>query len=312
MNSSASSPAGIELTNVRVEKLQAPRFESAKLSVSVLRTDLLHPVVSGNKWFKLRKYIDQLQQEGLRGIITMGGPYSNHLVATAAAGAIYQFPSIGLIRGEEPAAPSPSLLEMTNWGMKTIFLSRELYSLPDQCRAWAKERYPDWLFVEEGGRGPQGVAGAATMANCCAYDSFTHILCAVGTGTMMKGLLKASSAGQEVWGFPVLKIPHLEESALQHFILDQSYAGKGKLWAGFHEGGYARRSKELLDHMNNWFTEFGIPSDFVYTGKLFRAFDTLVQRNSFPPESRILLIHSGGLQGNRSLPEHSLCFNSYC
>lgn len=312
MNSPARIPAGIELTKVRVEKLQARRFEEARVSVSVLRTDLLHPVVSGNKWFKLRYYIEKLQQGSYTGLITMGGPFSNHIVATAAAGALYQFPTIGLIRGEQPATLSPSLKEAVHWGMQTYFISREQYRDTDYCRAWAMEHFPNALFVEEGGRGKEGIAGAATMAQCCDFSSYTHILCAVGTGTMMSGLLQETGLHQEVWGIPVLKIPDLEASALQTYILERDHKGKATLLGNFHEGGYARFSSALLQHMNSWYTEFGIPSDFVYTGKLFLAFEKLIQQKAFPPGASILLIHSGGLQGNRSLPDHSLCFNSSC
>lgn len=308
MNSSAGKPAGIELTNVRVEKLPSARFESAKLYVDVLRTDLIHPVISGNKWFKLRFYIEQVQTGTYKGIVTMGGAFSNHLVATAAAGSIYGFPVVGLVRGEEPKAYSPSLKEMIDWGTKLHFFSREDYRNLAYVSQWAQKNYPDFLFIEEGGRGIDGIKGAATMADLCDFKTYTHILCAVGTGTMLSGLLARSNPDQYIWGIPVVKISEGDNSALYQFIAKSNITKKLTLWYDFHEGGYARSNPSLLKFMDQWYKEFHIPSDFVYTGKLFLAFEKLVLQKKFPENSKILLIHSGGLQGNRSLPPNAICF----
>lgn len=308
MNSSAGKPAGIQLTNVRVEKLPSARYESAKLFVDVLRTDLIHPVISGNKWFKLRFYVEQVQTGKYKGIVTMGGAFSNHLVATAAAGSLYGFPVVGLIRGEEPKNYSAALNEMSDLGMKMHFFSRENYRDIAYAAKWASSNYPDYLFIEEGGRGIEGIKGASTMADLCDFSSYTHVLCAVGTGTMLSGLLARTTPNQNIWGIPVLKISEGNNSALYQFLAGSDTSKKLTLWYDFHEGGYARSTPALLLFMNQWFQEFSIPSDFVYTGKLFMAFEKLVQEKKFPENSRILLIHSGGLQGNRSLPADTLCF----
>ena len=308
MNSSAGKPAGIELTNVRVEKLQSTRFDDAKLSVDVLRTDLIHPIVSGNKWFKLRFYIDQVLSGKYTGIVTMGGPFSNHLVATAAAGALNNFPTVGLIRGEEPESYSATLTEMTSLGMKIQFLTREQYRNADFSINWASEQFPEYLFIEEGGRGNDGIKGASTMADLCNFNDYTHIICAIGTGTMISGLLKRSTPTQKIWGIPVLKISEGDNSPLYHFIAASDTSNNLTIWYDFHEGGYARSSPSLLKFMNDWYAEFGIPSDFVYTGKMFLAFEKLLAEKKFPQQSRILLIHSGGLQGNRSLPKGIVSF----
>lgn len=308
MNSSAGKPAGIELTNVRVEKLPSARYESAKLQVEVLRTDLIHPVISGNKWFKLRFYVELVQSGKYKGIVTMGGAFSNHLVATAAAGALYGFPVVGLVRGEEPKAYSPSLQEMKELGMKLHFFSREDYKNLAYISQWAQKHYPDYLFIEEGGKGLDGIKGAATMADLCDFNTYTHILCAVGTGTMLSGLLSSSTPEQNVWGIPVLKISEGNDSDLYQYIAGSYSSKKITLWYEFHEGGYARSTPALLKFMDQWYKEFNIPSDFVYTGKLFKAFEKLVIQKKFPENSKILLIHSGGLQGNRSLTANTLCF----
>lgn len=286
---------------LRIDKLSA----GGGTELHVLRADLVHPVISGNKWFKLRYYIDEVLENNYRHILTFGGAYSNHLVATAAAAHSLGLQSTGLVRGEQPAVLSPTLVQARQSGMQLHFLPRETY----RGKIIPSELLTDNIYIiPEGGYGPKGAEGAATMLSGDTRI-YSHICCAVGTGTMMAGLQNAAAPGQQVIGISVLKnnmdledeIRHLLHQPGQPITLLHQYAGKG----------YGKHTPELLSFMNQWFRQTGIPTDFVYTGKLFLAVQDLLKQGFFPEESRILLIHSGGLQGNASLTKGTLIFGHY-
>jgi len=273
--------------------------------LDVLRADLVHPVISGNKWFKLRYYLEAIQQQRRRHIITFGGAYSNHIIATAAAANALGLLCTGLIRGERPPVLSPTLAYAQQLGMQLHFLSRGAYK---QKEVPAALRSDDMYLIPEGGYGEKGAAGAGTMLS--GYTRiYSHICCATGTGTMMAGLQNAAAPGQEIIGISVLKNNHDLENEVRRLLhrpeqpvtLLQQYAGKG----------YGRHTPELLAFMNDWYEQTRIPSDFVYTGKLFFAVNELLQQGFFPTDSKILLIHSGGLQGNASLTKGTLIFGDY-
>ncbi len=281
----------------------ANRYPS-DIRIAVLRLDKLHPVVSGNKWFKLRFYLEEALFFKKKGLITFGGAWSNHIVATATACRETGLQSIGIIRGEEPAQWSRTLLDAKQAGMQLHFISRSDYK-EKHVPASLHTDPAEYILVPEGGYGPVGVKGAATIA-AIPTEIFTHYVCMAGTGTMTAGLINAVPASSTVISISAMKNNH----SLQEMIagqLSQVHA-EWTLLHDYHCGGYARHSPALIQFMNDFYTETGIPTDFVYTGKLFLAVDDLVSKSFFPPDSRILVIHSGGLQGNRSLPKGTLNF----
>ncbi|MDF2385136.1 pyridoxal-phosphate dependent enzyme [Nostoc ellipsosporum NOK] len=274
-------------------------------SLDVLRADLVHPVISGNKWFKLRYYLEEIERGGYRHVLTFGGAYSNHIIATAAAAHEMGLACTGLIRGERPSLLSPTLRHAQQLGMQLHFLSREDYKEKIVPGALRRD---DSYVIPEGGYGIQGAAGAGTLLS--EHTRFySHICCATGTGTMMAGLQNAAAAGQQVVGISVLKNNHALENEIRQLLhqpgqpvtLLHQYAGKG----------YGKHTPELLAFMNEWYTQTGLPSDFVYTGKLFFAVNDLLRQGFFRLNSKILVIHSGGLQGNASLPKGTLIFGDY-
>jgi 1-aminocyclopropane-1-carboxylate deaminase len=272
------------------------------VDISVLRLDEVHPVISGNKWFKLRYYIDEAKTLGKKNIVTFGGAWSNHIVATAAACRMNELKSTGLIRGEEPAQLSPTLMQAKEYGMQLLFLSRAHYS-DKQLPALFADDY----LIAEGGYGPTGARGAASILDHISAD-YTHYCCAVGTGTMMAGLINASGPHQQVVGISVMKNNRQLDDRVRDLVLQGNESHSWQLLHDYHFGGYAKYEPSLLQFMNDFYRRTGIPSDFVYTGKLFYAVNDLVQRGYFPPGSRLLLIHSGGLQGNASLGKGTLMF----
>ncbi|MFI5134117.1 MAG: 1-aminocyclopropane-1-carboxylate deaminase/D-cysteine desulfhydrase, partial [Chitinophagales bacterium] len=209
----------------------------------------------------------------------------------------------GIIRGEEATALSPTLLQARESGMSLSFISREEYKkkiVPAELQT--DEHY----FIPEGGFGKKGVAGAATILDHCEKNDFTHYCCAVGTRTMIAGLINGALAHQTIIGVSVLKKNFALGEDVKAFLTN-----KEKNFTIIHEyhcGGYAKYKPELIEFMNTFYQETNIPSDFVYTGKLFYAVNDLIRKNFFPPGSKLLLIHSGGLQGNTSLSKGTLMF----
>ena len=274
----------------------------------MLRIDLVHPVVSGNKWFKLKYHLQQALNESSKGIISFGGAWSNHLVATAWAGREAGLPVVGIVRGEEPAHYSPALKDMLDYQMQLRFVSRKTFADEPQLLSSLREEFPDHFIIPQGGQSKWGVEGAAEILQPVPLDRYTHIACAVGTGTMMAGIVQASLPQQQVIGISSLRAEDMDNNSVRSFIEKYSSKKNYRLFFNYHFGGYARHTPALLRFMNQFYDEYGVPGDFVYTGKLFFAISDLVDHDHFSPGSRLLLIHSGGLQGNRSLPPGTLTF----
>ena len=288
--------------DITPDKISLSSFAKKEIEVTILRLDKIHSIISGNKWFKLRYYLEEAKQQKKKKIVTFGGAYSNHIVATAAACKMNRLKSIGIIRGEEVSGLSPTLSQAKEMGMQLFFISRENYRnkiIPDEVRN------DDHYLINEGGFGEKGAKGAATILDHCEKDNFSHYCCAVGTGTMMAGLINASLAGQSVIGISVMKNNfELEENIISLITKETNY----RLIHDYHFGGYAKYTKTLIRFMNEFYRQTFIPSDFVYTGKLFYAISDLIEKNYFLPRSRLLIIHSGGLQGNVSLGNGTLIF----
>jgi 1-aminocyclopropane-1-carboxylate deaminase len=280
------------------------------IGVDVLRLDLLHPIISGNKWFKLKGHLQAARTFPHRPILTFGGAWSNHLVATAFAAKQLGLRAIGIIRGERPAKLSASLEDAASYGMSLIFISREEYARKEQpefLQELAKS-YPGVYIIPEGGGGEAGILGCEDILKKINTQKYTHILCAIGTGTTFLGLVRASTPEQQVIGVPVLKGFDTLAAIDRDKILSPELRDRCHLLPDFHFGGYARHPQQLLDFMNRFYRETSIPSDIVYTGKLFYALEQGLSQSLFPTHSRLLVIHSGGLQGNQSLPPGKLDF----
>jgi len=294
--------------------LAPPRIESISwghkfhTTVDVLRLDGVHPIVSGNKWFKLQYYLSEAEAQGKKVLLSFGGAFSNHIVALAATARAAGLSSIGIIRGEEPALLSPTLLDARSEGMDLHFISRTDYR-QKLIPANISERYDlqDIYLIPEGGYGPAGARGAATILQTEDTSSYTHILAAVGTGTMLAGLALACGEGQQVIGIPVIKKTDTLGDEIRA-ILPPHRRESFRLIDGYDLGSYARIAPGLIDFMNGLYAEEGIPTDFVYTGKLFFVVHDLLQNGRLPAGSRVLIVHSGGLQGNRSLTKGTLIF----
>ncbi len=275
------------------------------MQLDVLRLDELHPIVSGNKWFKLKYYLQQAKEQKSDTIASFGGPYSNHLVALAYAAKEYNLKSIGYVRSNEDEHITPSLQEAMHYGMNLKFLGRNNFQV-FKNELLQNNQANNTYFVDEGGYGTLGAQGAATILSNEKINSYSHIICAVGTGTMMAGLINAAKPHQHVIGIPVLKNEATIRDEINQLI--PTHKEQYTLLYDFHLGGYAKTNQAQFDFMNLLWQTDKIPTDIVYTSKLFMAVKSLMNTNYFAPTATILIIHSGGLQGNRSLPTGTLLF----
>jgi 1-aminocyclopropane-1-carboxylate deaminase len=299
--------ATLTLDPITIDSLTS--LSSSTVEASMLRLDKLHPIVSGNKWFKLRYYTEEAISQSCSTIASFGGPYSNHLVALAYVAKENNVKSIGYVRASKEDTVTLSLQEAQAYGMQLEFIGRTNFQeIKNNLLKTNQHRSIDnssIYFIDEGGYGSIGAKGAATILNehC---KNYTTIIAAVGTGTMLAGLINAAEAHQEIIGIPVLKNENTIEDEIKALLINK--AASFSLLHNFHQGGYAKTNPALFDFMNQLWTLEKIPTDIVYTGKLLMAVDSLLKEKYFKAGSKILVIHSGGLQGNRSLPLGTLLY----
>lgn len=288
-----------DLKRITVDKIHLPFLGNKKVQLDMLRLDKIHPVISGNKWFKLKYHLENFATGNYKGILTFGGAWSNHIVATACAACLQKIDSIGIIRGEKPLQLSPTLEEAMKYNMELKFISRENYRQKntDEFISSIKKEFPGYYIIPEGGAGDEGEKGAGEILQLVADNNYSHLACAVGTGTMFNGLLKKTLSHQRLLGIIVLK-------GWKEIVQSKN----GELIHNYHFGGYAKHDAALISFMNDFYRQTNIPTDFVYTGKLAFAIADLIKKDHFHQESKILMIHSGGLQGNVSLQKGSLIF----
>ncbi|MBC7888183.1 MAG: pyridoxal-phosphate dependent enzyme [Ferruginibacter sp.] len=297
------------VSKISLQRLSDELFDQKQVCLSVLRLDTLHRVVSGNKLYKLHYFLQNALQQSLNGMVTFGGAYSNHLVAMAFACKEAGLKSIGIVRGERPPLLSHTLHACIDYGMTLKFISRQEYSEKEQpgFLKEIKAEYENYLVVPEGGYDPAGSAGAAMIIDLINEDC-SHICCAVGTATTLAGLLQGIKKEQQIIGIPVLKnmhdIPQRIKFLTNHLFNPQQL----KIINDYHFGGYAKKTPALVDWMNLLYQKHQLPTDFVYTGKMMFGIIDRIKKDLFQKGSKIVCIHTGGLQGNLSLPPGTLVF----
>ena len=277
------------------------------ISAAMLRLDLLHPIVSGNKIFKLKHYLAAAKNHAKKGILTFGGAFSNHLVAAAYAAKMNNLESIGFVRGEKPKKLSPGLMDCLSYGMQLEFMHRESFD------AVAVEEfstiYPNHAIIPQGGYGRTGMLGAKEIMEIPGVDAHDTIIAACGTGTMAAGLIAGLHSHQQLILVSVVKNNFSIMDEIKQLLHKEEINNKRiDILFDFHMGGYAKKNALLFQTMNHFFSIHHIPTDFVYTGKLVNAFYQMLEAGSLDRDSKVLLIHSGGLQGNRSLCNNELIF----
>lgn len=271
-------------------------IKNTTVTLFIKREDLLHPYISGNKYRKLKYNLDQARKEQKTTLLTFGGAYSNHILAVAAAGKEYGFTTMGVIRGEElrdKISENPTLQKAQEFGMVFDFISREQYR-DKHNPAYIKklqEKFGDCYVIPEGGTNDLAIRGCAEILTEEDAD-FDYVCCAVGTGGTIAGIINCSKPGQQVLGFPVLKGDFLNEDICR-FAVNENW----KLIADYHFGGYGKVTDELVQFINGFYQAYKIPLDPVYTGKMVFGVLDLIAKKWFPDNAKILMIHTGGLQG---------------
>ncbi|TCC89487.1 pyridoxal-phosphate dependent enzyme [Pedobacter frigiditerrae] len=268
-------------------------FQSLK-PIWVKRDDLIDPYISGNKWRKLKYILKDVVINGKTHLVTFGGAYSNHLVATAAAAARNSLKATAFVRGEEVA--NEMLLLCRLFGMSLIFTDRESYR--DKQQLFDKNFGNDGeaYYIDEGGASEEATIGCAEIITEL-NEQYDHIFCAAGTGTTAAGLLKGinkTGLNTQLNVIPILKGGEFIENEISKY---ESDLNKLKLHTEYHFGGYAKTSQELLQFMKTFSAETGMLIDPVYTAKMFFAINDLYNKDYFKKDAKILAIHTGGLLG---------------
>jgi len=290
-----------ELPSATLQPLHLPWLAHAGVQAAILRLDLIDPLISGNKWFKLRHHLLAARASGAPGLISLGGNHSNHLHALAAAGQRFGFATAGLLRGH--AQETPTVADLQRWGMALHWLGYGGYRARHEADFWAawQTRYPGWYCIPEGGGGAAGALGCqAIVAQACAqlpalgWEDYDAWWLAVGTGTTLAGLVQAEQGAHAVHG--ALAVP-AHPGLTEHI---QALAGR----AGYqlHEacrGGFARTDDTLLRFIETTERQTQVPLEAVYGGKLLLALHDQVQAGRIAPGSRLIVVHGGGLQGRR-------------
>ncbi len=271
-------------------------LENKTISLYIKREDLLHPYISGNKFRKLKYNLVQAKKEKKETLLTFGGAFSNHILAVAAAGKEKGFKTIGIIRGEElkdKIAENPTLQKAKDFGMVYEFVDREIFkerSSPKFIQQLT-EKFGDFYLIPEGGTNELAIKGCEEILTE-TDEKFDYICCSVGTGGTISGLINCSKNSQQVLGFPALKGVFLREDICK-FVFKSNW----DLIADYHFGGYAKVSIELILFINDFYQKHKVPLDPIYTGKMLFGVMDLINKNYFPENSKILVIHTGGLQG---------------
>lgn len=264
--------------------------------VSMLRLDALHPVVSGNKWFKLKYTIQEALALNCRTLLSFGGAYSNHLIALAAAAQHAGLHSVGVVRGLVPL--NDVLRRCQDYGMSLHFIDREAYRHKDHPEFLQDigRRFPDAYLVPEGGAGQAGRKGAGEISRWID-GSYTHILLSVGTGTTFAGLRNALPAIQHMMGFAPMKGgTYLADEIRIHLLRQQD--ANWSLTDRFAFGGFGKITEPLAVFMRHFHEQYGFALDRVYTAKMMFGLRQLLEEKTFPEGARLLCIHTGGLTGN--------------
>ncbi len=287
-------------------------MDNHKVELWVKRDDLIHPEISGNKWRKLKYNIQQAREQKEPTLLTFGGAYSNHIAATAAACSAAGIKSIGIIRGEKNKVLNATLSLAMEHGMKIHYVNREDYRQKEEAGFIEKlhKLYGQFYLVPEGGANYKGVLGCAEIVEENSND-FDIVTTACGTGTTLTGLLLSSHKNQKVMGFPALKGGEFIASNARQ-LLDASnkvetekekILGRLELQTDYHFGGYGKVKSELVDFVNRFYVEYNLALDLVYTGKMFFGLFDLIKQGYFKPGTKIMALHTGGLQGNQGMKD---------
>jgi 1-aminocyclopropane-1-carboxylate deaminase len=284
-----------------IVEIQSKEADSAGVRILVKREDLNHPIVSGNKWWKLKYNLEEAEKYRHRTLLTFGGAYSNHIYATAAAVKELNLKSIGVIRGEEVLPLNPILAFARNCRMKLHFVSREDYRKKSDKHFIEnlKEEFGDFYLIPEGGSNALAVKSCAEFAHTkLSPIDFDYMCLPVGTGGTIAGIIAGLDGKKNVIGFSVLKNGHFQNEEVRKLLLEYSKKDfpNWSIQTDYHFGGYAKKTSELDQFIVQMKQEYNLDLDPIYTGKMVAGVIDLIGKKYFERGSTILVLHTGGLQ----------------
>ena len=287
----------INLQNVVLQKIKLFGIEN-NYEVYLLRIDLIHPFISGNKWFKLKYNLSEAKNLGLKTILTFGGAFSNHIYSTAAAGKEFGFETIGIIRGEEHLPLNPTLQFASDCGMKLVYVNRSDYRLKHTNTFQEKlvEQYGNSYIVPEGGTNCLAVKGCSEIPSLVEID-YDYICTACGTSGTISGVIAGAPVDKKIIGFSALKGDFLQHEINKYILKKDNWS----LNSNYHFGGYAKINNELINFVEEFEKLNSIPLDYIYTGKMMYGIYDLIKKSYFNKGSKIIALHTGGLQGNAGM-----------
>lgn len=283
-----------------IHQIKNQLFDKKGIEVYLKRDDLIHPIISGNKWRKLKYVLQKASNENKNHLVTFGGAYSNHLLATAAAAAKFGFKSTGIVRGEEVSNNTLFLCRLH--GMQLIFVDRESYrdKPPLFDRYFADDE--NAFFIDEGGASAKGAKGCSELVNELT-ERYNHIFCACGTGTTAAGIIngvRQHNLETQFNGIPVFKNGEFLRGEIDRFLTEPS---PYQLHTDYHFGGYGKTDDRLIQFIKQFVAETGILIEPIYTGKMLYAIFDLAAKDYFKKSDRILAIHTGGIWGLLGMKE---------
>ena len=285
-----------------LQEIRHPQIEKAGIRLLIKREDLNHPTVSGNKWWKLKYNLQAARSSGATTLLTFGGAYSNHLYATASAGKLCGFQTIGIIRGEPTFPLNSTLSFLKKNGMDLHWINRGLFRQkgdPEFLKGLERQ-FGHFYLLPEGGTNNLAVKGVSEFSNMLATLEFDYLFSAVGTGGTLSGLIHGLKGKGHVVGIPVLKNGEFLFQEIQHWLnaMGSPSLKNWSLLTAYHFGGYGKYNPELLSFIKQLKEQFELPLDQVYTGKMLWALFKQIEKGFFKRGDTLLALHSGGLQGS--------------
>jgi len=286
-----------------VTQIKTPLLDEKKIKLFIKRDELIHPVIQGNKWRKLKYNILEAQKNKKDTLLSFGGAYSNHLHALAAAGKQLGLKTIGIIRGEALQPLNPCLQDMLDWDMQLKFIKRIEYKQKNKADFIQNLRneFGNFHLIPEGGNNSEGKKGCAELLEELK-DHYDVICCEVGSGTMLSSLIQGNTNPQtEFLGFAVMKNSQFDQEIKDNLdsLATNSNLTLWKINHDYHFGGFAKTTPELNDFIKNFKQQYNIQLEPVYSGKMLWGILNLIRQDYFKTGSNILAIHGGGLQGLR-------------
>ncbi len=285
-----------------ISQLKEDFLDRLGLGLSLLRLDEIHPVLNGNKWYKLKYNLREMRSLGKTHLVSFGGAFSNHLAAVAAAGFQYGIRTTGIVRGEEHLPLNPTLSKALEQGMNLEYVDREKYRNKPELMRWAEGKFgPEAYILPEGGSNELAFKGCLEILEGIT-PVYEKICCACGTGITLAGIASSPKGRNRTIGFSALKDTSFFYRALSAFA-GEKVADETPVISDYHFGGYGKIKPELVSFVKEFYTTHGIQLDYLYNGKMMFGIYELARKGFFRPGTQILAIHTGGLQGNAGIDE---------